>query len=534
MNAPCFSNRKVSYNYEFAAGDRDFPTLIDNVPGNLTEDINTGISLEFVFSEVIVPGAGIVELVGLGDVRVLSFADGQVTLQTNGTYGNRSILVRPALALRPDLEYDVRLRVDVVRDLAGNPLQYCHILFRTGGAPEDFVVFAPYIQNPTAPLLVSFRTTQHGLYGSTAELYRLELWVESSLLFVQSSHTALGCNNVLEISDTFPALQECRFVQGRFFLTLQSPLQSSTEYTFVLQWPISATGAAESIVTWNLVTARTYAGDWIEVQQLVPWRHRFADHLVAVESGSAASVLSLLVSPAADAFAESGDGQVSGPETVREYEFTIEFGGQGMLSGSRLRLIGSPLIGWSTEASRPVNASMLTSLLQMPWNIRSGPWRQTRGCGHFFPGDFPGQTACDLLEYGAGGPSYGVELRLPSSASTLLPQRPYRFSLSVPGIKQPLAAAVRWEAILSQRVGAQFQHSPVAVSGSVMLSNTTAGMSLEVQFFKDTGLFCGPLLVVNVCIYSYHTLYAYIYSHIYIHTHHLHTPTCVYVSTIST
>ncbi|CAE7328929.1 prs [Symbiodinium natans] len=470
--------QKVSYKYDFASGDRAFPILIESLPINLTEDVDPSLGLLFVFSEAVVPGAGLVELVALGDVRALSFVDGQVSLVTNGTYGNRSILVTPATELRPDLEYDVRLRADVVRDLAGNPLQYCKILFRTGGSPENFVVFAPYIQDPMSPLLVSFRTSEHGLYGSTSDLYRLELWVESSLLFAAPSQTT-GCSIVLEISDTFPALQQCRFDQGRFTLTLQSPLQSSTEYTFVMQWPISALGSGESMVTWNLVTARTYAGDWIEVQELVPWRHRFADHLQTVVNGSDVSVHSWQVLPSAGAFSNSSS-QVSGPETLREYDFAIEFGGQGMLAGSRLRLIGSPLIGWSTEASRPVNASMLTTLLQMPWNTRSGPWRQTRGCGHFFPGDFPAQTSCELLEYNAGGPTYGLELRLPSSASTLLPLRPYTFSLSVPGIKQPLAAAVRWEAILSQWVAGAFEHSPVAVSGSVMLSNTTEGMSLEV------------------------------------------------------
>ncbi|CAE7816730.1 prs [Symbiodinium sp. CCMP2456] len=472
--------QKVSYNYEFASGDQTFPTLIQSVPGNLAEGVDPNLGLQFVFSEVIVAGAGLVELLALGDVRVLSFADGQVTMITSGAYGNRSIAVSPALALRPDLEYNIRLRADVVRDLAGNPLQYCNILFRTGGSPENFVVFAPYIQEPIAPLVVSFRTSQHGLYGSTDDLYRLELSVENSTLLDPPSRALEGCSSVLEISETFPALQECRFDGGRFILTLQSPLQSSTEYTFVLQWPISSGGSDERLVTWNMVTARTYAGDWIEVQQLIPWRHRLVDHLQLVLPGSDVSVLSLEVAPAAEAFANSSDGQVSGPETLREYDFSIQFGGQGMLAGSRLRIIGSPLIGWSTEASRPVNTSMLTSLLQMPWNTRSGPWRQTRGCGHFFPGDFPAQTACELLEYNVGGPTYGMELRLPSSAATLLPQRPYTFSLSVPGIKQPLAAAVRWETILSQSVGGIFQHSPVTASGSVMLSNTTQGMSLEV------------------------------------------------------
>ena len=100
------------------------------------------------------------------------------------------------------------------------------------------MVFGPYIQGPSSPLLVSFRTTEHGLYGSTSDLYRLELWVENSQLFLQPSQVAPGCNNVLEISETFPALQDCRFEQGRFILTLQSPLRSSTEYTFVAQWPI--------------------------------------------------------------------------------------------------------------------------------------------------------------------------------------------------------------------------------------------------------------------------------------------------------
>ena len=120
----------------------------------------------------------------------------------------------------------------------GNRLQRCNIVFRTGGLAEDFVVFAPYIQGPSSPLLVSFRTTEHGLYGSTSDLYRLELWVENSQLFLQPSQVAPGCNKVLEISETFPALQDCRFEQGHFILTLQSPLLSSTEYTFVAQWPI--------------------------------------------------------------------------------------------------------------------------------------------------------------------------------------------------------------------------------------------------------------------------------------------------------
>ena len=52
--------------------------------------------------------------------------------------------------------------------------------------------------------------------------------------------------------------------------------------------------------------------------------HRFADQLQNVENTSDVSVLSLQVAPAADAFADSADGQVSSPETLREYDFTIE------------------------------------------------------------------------------------------------------------------------------------------------------------------------------------------------------------------
>ena len=43
----------------------------------------------------------------------------------------------------------------------------------------------------------------------------------------------------------------------------------------------------------------------------------------------------------------------------------------------------------------------------------SGPWRQTRGCGGFWPGSLPGETQCSIMEYGpAGGPAYGLQLQI--------------------------------------------------------------------------------------------------------------------------
>eukprot|EP00931_Biecheleriopsis_adriatica_P000380 TRINITY_DN100402_c0_g1_i1.p1 TRINITY_DN100402_c0_g1~~TRINITY_DN100402_c0_g1_i1.p1 ORF type:complete len:175 (-),score=27.54 TRINITY_DN100402_c0_g1_i1:32-478(-) len=147
--------------------------------------------------------------------------------------------------------------------------------------PARFALFAPYVQAPSSPLLVSFRTQEHGLYGSS-ESYRVELWVETlSNLFldpgIHGGSTTAGCISVEEISEQFPALEDCRAIDGRFKIQLRSPLYSDVEYSFVVRWPIAEDISDEIEVQWSLATTRLYQGLWVEVERFGPWVHKFKE-----------------------------------------------------------------------------------------------------------------------------------------------------------------------------------------------------------------------------------------------------------------
>ncbi|CAJ1426990.1 unnamed protein product [Effrenium voratum] len=453
----------VSYDYALLEDDEVSPQVIGIVPGNLSVDVALDVTIHIYFSELILAGTGDIELTSDRDIRLLTFAE-EVVLVTQGEQGNRSIQVKPDRPLRPALAYRVRLRRGVVHDLVGNQLEEVELSFRTAGVAESFAVFAPYVQTPGAPLLVAFRTHEHGLYGSLSELYRLELWASGEPSLFELTASFPECSNVLELSESFPALESCSSGET-FAMQLRSPLFSDQEYSLVLYWPV---GFAAVNATWSLLTARTYGDSWLEVERFEPWVHHFQDYLV---EGSDASLTSLQVASL------NGITDAAGLDSLQEFEFTIQFGA-GIPGGSRLRLFGFPLLGWSSDVSRPSNVSMLEALVQMDAFALSGPWRRVRACTGFFPGDLPGETACKLLAFG-GGPAFGVELRTPSRSATLLPDRPHKFTMTVAGIKQPLAAAVHWEAILSQTVAGVLSHSPLVRSNAVMLSNTTA-MTLDV------------------------------------------------------
>ncbi|CAE8669160.1 unnamed protein product [Polarella glacialis] len=468
----------ISYDYSWANNDRVNPELIDTTPQNLSQDVSVDVSLHFVFSEPVIAGlGGRVDLEALGDVRSFVSSDAQVVLQTQGVNGNRTMVVRPVEPLRPGLEYRVTLSHDFVQDMSGNKYQGGLLIFRTAGAPPEFVVFAPYVQAPSSPLVVAFRTKEHVLYGSPGDSYRVELWPEDTSLFQDHSINS-SCTSVPELAEDFPALESCVGLNGRFVLSLRAQLQSNKEYSLVVRWPTAALVTNVTEVYWNLATARIYRGTWVEVERFDPWRHQFQDFLANSVNGTLASLQSLRVPLASP---DALGAEWLGPQSIREFRIELSFGGLGVPAKSRLRLIASPILDWSTDPSQPVNVSLLEALRSTdPAQLSSGPWRQAASCPHFFPTRWPSATSCRLLKLGRGGPAFGIELRLQAYDSILAGVQK-SFALSLPGVRQPLAMAARWEAILFQQRGpSTVTHSPMKVSENCMLLDTSAGTSLSV------------------------------------------------------
>lgn len=472
----------ISYDYGYAARDNTTPALVSISPQNGAYGVPPDTLLSVTFSEAIVAGGGRIVLSTPSDVRRIAALDPQVSRDTST---NRTLLLHLTEQLRSATTYSVAVSPGFAKDLAGNNFHGTHLQFRTSGERTAFAAFSPYVQAPDSPVIFAFRTAAHCLYGSAVDEYRLSIWPSEQHVFHVPPAGPDGmderCARITEVSAGFPSIGACWVLDGRFQVSLRGALLATTEYSLVARWPVVAGAAGPAEVLWHLQISRAYGGISVELQRLVPWRHRFGDYLYnqVDDSRGALEELDMIPMPGHRLY------DWLGSSTTKEFQVVLRFNDPGLLPGSRILFVASPFLSWSTNPAHPSNLSTLQSLESLDPVHLSDYERRASPCLHFFPGDLPFTTQCRNLEFGLGGQSYGLELRLPARGigASALRSVVRTFALSLPGVLQPLALVTHWHAISVQAAsspGSLLTHGTRRESTHAMVLNTSAGMSLNV------------------------------------------------------
>lgn len=484
----------VSYNYEYVDADGIPPTIVSTSPANTSEGAHVTTTIEITFHERYLFGDGHVLVSAPGDVRRISALDVQIS---RSDVSHETLVITLDNPLKADVEYRVEVSVAFVTDLVGHKYQGGVFFFRTVNVPTSFAVFAPYVQAPDSPVIFAFQTGWNCLYDSAAAQYIIHIQPSHGLVFFQPpAEDDIGanpmhqrCSIVTEVSVNFPPISECRTLGGYFEVELRGALRSETEYHLVIYWPVLPAPISASPVPdevhWRMKASRSYEGGFVDIEDFAPWRHRFHNYLFntfASDGGDALSGFTIVPTALADAAVD----EWIGPGSVREFDVVLRTGAPGLVPGSRVLFVASPLTLWSTNPARPANLSILRAVDYADQLHLSDSGRRAPPCPNFFPNQLPYTVQCRLLGLGLDTYTYGLELRIPArgigAGATALDSVTKSFRLSLPGVPQPLAVASRWEAIATRPVGSTRSetHGPRRLSTAAVVVNTTAGLSVRV------------------------------------------------------